>query len=167
MREIAEGDVDLDERTVRVTGKGGHQRTLPLNDRVVSALRAYRTARGMLMPDDAFFQSRSRKPLSRGAIYERVRKYARQVRIAKRVSPHRIRHSFATHLVRRGVDLVTLRDLLGHRLITSTQVYLHVTAEDLRHAAEAHPIQQLAPSIEHLLPKGKLPMQPAPRCRSA
>ncbi len=89
---------------------------------MVSALRAYRTARGMLMPDDAFFQSRSRKPLSRGAIYERVRKYARQVRIAKRVSPHRIRHSFATHLVRRG----------GRRKVSDTITTAHALPPPVR-----------------------------------
>jgi hypothetical protein len=60
------------------------------------------------------------------------------------------------------VDLVTIRDLLGHRLITSTQIYLHVTAEDLREAANAHPISRLAPRVEHLLPNVKLPFQPPP-----
>ena len=167
--QLTEGDVDLDEQTVRVTGKGGHQRTLPLNAKVTAALRTYRQVRGMVLPECAFFQSRSKKALTRNAIYDRVRKYALAAKIPKRVSPHRVRHSFATHLMRRGVDLVTLRDLLGHRQITSTQVYLHVTAEDLRHAADVHPIEQLAPTIEHLLPQGKLPFQPPParRCRSA
>jgi hypothetical protein len=58
---------------------------------------------------------------------------------------------------------VTIRVLLGHRLITSTQIYLHVTALDLRAAADAHPIRHLAPRVEHLLPDVRLPFQPPPR----
>lgn len=160
--QLSEGDLDLEHATVRVTGKGGHERTLPLNKQVVAAIKAYRAARGKVLPTAAAFQSRSKKPLSRGAIYERVRTYSRRAALSKRVSPHRIRHSFATHLVHSGVDLATLRDLLGHRQITSTQVYLHVTAEDMRHAAEAHPIERLAPTVEYLLPTAKLPYQPPP-----
>ena len=100
--------------------------------------------------------------MSRNAIYDRVRRSPRKAGIHKRVSPHRLRHTFATHRVKAGVNLVTIRDLLGHRLITSTQIYLHVTAEDLREAADAHPIRRRAPRVEHLLPNVKLPFQPAP-----
>jgi integrase len=71
------------------------------------------------------------------------------------------RHTFATHLVRAGVALVTIRDLLGHRLITSTQVYLHVTADDLRAAAARHPIAKLLNTVKHLFFDGPLPFQKA------
>ena len=100
--------------------------------------------------------------MTRGAVYERVKTYAQKSRIPKSVSPHKLRHTFATHLVKAGVGLVTIRDLLGHRLITSTQVYLHTTAQDLREAAAVHPIGQMAVSIEHLLPATKLPLQHPP-----
>ena len=159
---LREEDVDLNDATIRVTGKGGHERTLPLNDRVVEALRLYRQVRGAVKPSAEFFRSRWRGGLSRYAIYERVRRYAQQAGLHKTVSPHQLRHTFATHLVKAGVQLVTIRDLLGHRLITSTQIYLHVTAADLREAAAAHPIQRLAPLVEHLLPNVKLPFQPPP-----
>ena len=159
---LKEEDVDLDELTIRVVGKGGHQRTIPLNDRVAKALQTYRQARGLVLPGAAFFQGRSKKVMSRGAIYERVRKYARLCRIRKAVSPHRIRHTFATHLVREGVHLVTIRDLLGHRQLSSTQVYLHVTADDLREAAVRHPISRLVDTIADLLPDVKLPFQYPP-----
>ena len=122
----------------------------------------YRQARGAVPPRGAFFRSRTGKGMSRGAIYERVRTHARCARIGKRVSPHKLRHTFATHLVRADVSLVTIRDLLGHRLITSIQIYLHVTAQDLRAAAASHPIARLAPTVEFLLPNVKLPMQYAP-----
>lgn len=164
---LTEENVDLVANTIRVTGKGGHERTIPLNPKVTKSLKAYRQVRGEVKGSDAFFRTRSGKAMSRGAIYERVRTHARRARIGKRVSPHTLRHTFATHLVRAGEKLVTIRDLLGHRLITSTQVYLHVTAEDLRSAAANHPIARLAPTVEFLLPKVKLPMQYAPQRRGA
>ena len=156
---MSEADVDLQNATIRVTGKGGHQRTIPLNQEVVRALAQYRSARGRNHPDAAFFRGRGGRGLTRNAIYERVRKHAQKARIDKRVSPHRMRHTFATHLVRRGVGLVTIRDLLGHRCISSTQVYLHTTAEDLRRAAALHPVEKLVARIEDLLPNVKVPLQ--------
>lgn len=84
---------------------------------------------------------------------------ARKARIDKHVSPHRLRHTFATHLVRKGVQLVTIRDLLGHRCISSTQIYLHTTAEDLRRAAQVHPVEKLVEQVQGLLPNVKLPFQ--------
>jgi integrase/recombinase XerD len=163
---LAEEDVDLFSDTIRVIGKGGHERAIPLNPKVADSLRAYRQARGEVSPREAFFRSRSGKAMSRGAIYERVRTHARRARISKRVSPHTLRHTFASHLVRVGERLVTIRDLLGHRLITSTQVYIHVTGEDLRSAMNNHPISRLAPTVEFLLPNVKLPLQYAPQRRN-
>jgi len=160
---LRERDVDLQQETVQVTGKGGHQRTIPLNARVVKALAVYRQARGPLFPTLSFFQSRHKRAMSRNAIYQRVRWHAERCKIHKTVSPHRLRHTFATHLVRANVRLVTIRDLLGHRQITSTQVYLHVTALDLREAADRHPIGRLVDTIEQLLPDVRLPFQHPPR----
>lgn len=152
-------DIDWEERSIHVIGKGGHERIVPLNDEVVHILKQYRTARGPLKEDEPFFRSREGGALSRNAIYERVRTNGRKARIEKRVSPHRLRHTFATHLIRKGVGLVTVRDLLGHRLITSTQIYIHLTAQDLRHAADRHPIAHLIKRVEDLLPNVKLPFQ--------
>jgi integrase/recombinase XerD len=156
---LREQDIDWEERTIRVTGKGGHERTLPLNEEVVHVLRQYRLARGGAKAQEPFFRSREGRALSRNAIYERVRQSARRARIGQRVSPHRLRHTFATHLVQAGVGLVTLRDLLGHRQITSTQIYIHLTAQDLRRAAEQHPVGKLIKRMEELLPNLKLPFQ--------
>lgn len=162
---LLEEDVDLDQRLIRVRGKGGHERTVPLNQQVVTALQAYRRLRLPVKPQDAFFQSRLGGPMGRGAVYDRVKTYARGAHIPKRVSPHRLRHTFATHLVKAGVGLVTIRDLLGHRLITSTQIYLHVTAKDLRQAADDHPIKDLTGFVNQLLPEVKLPFQHPPKRR--
>lgn len=156
---LREADVDLALQTVTVQGKGGHQRAIPLNTAVSGALRTYRAVRGPVAPHAAFFRSRRGRGISRWLVYERVRTYAQRARIAQRVSPHRLRHTFATHLMRAGVGLVTLRDLLGHRQITSTQLYLHVTAQDLREAADKHPIARLVGTVASFLPDVKLPFQ--------
>ena len=156
---LAEQDIHWEEGLIRVVGKGGHERTVPLNEEVLHVLRQYRLARGGAKPQEPFFRSREGRALSRNAIYERVRLNARKARIAKRVSPHRLRHTFATHLVQEGVGLVTLRDLLGHRQVTSTQIYIHLTAQDLRKAADKHPVSKLIKRMEELLPHLKLPFQ--------
>jgi site-specific recombinase XerD len=156
---LRSGQVDLVRLTITVLGKGGHERAIPLNPQLAEVLRHYVHARGPALPTAPFFRSRFGRSLSRGSIYERVRTWGQRSRVGITLSPHRLRHTFATHLVRAGVGIVTIRDLLGHRLITSTQIYLHVTAEDLRHAAARHPIGQLLATVEHLLPSAKLPFQ--------
>lgn len=162
---LSSGQVDLARLTITVLGKGGHERSIPLNPQLAEVLQTYRHARGPALPHAPFFRSRFGRPLSRGAVYERVRTWGQRARVGIPLSPHRMRHTFATHLVRAGVGLVTIRDLLGHRQITSTQIYLHVTADDLRHAATLHPIGALLATVEHLLPTTALPFQ-RPRSRS-
>jgi integrase/recombinase XerD len=164
---LKEGDVDLSECTVRVCGKGGHERVLPMQKRVADAMRAYRGARGMRASSAPFFLSRAGKAMSRGAIYERVRTIARRAGIERPASPHQLRHTFATHLVKTGTDIATIRDYLGHRCVSSTQIYLHVTAHDLKEAAASHPIGRLAPIVESIVPKTKLPFQLPPSRRRA
>ena len=156
---LREADVDLEDDLVRVVGKGGRERAVPLNPEVARALQQYRAVRGRATPASPFFRSRRGGPMSRNAIYERVRSHGQRAGIARRVSPHRLRHTFATHLVKRGVQLVTIRDLLGHRCITSTQIYLHTTAEDLRRAANLHPVESLVERVAGLLPNVRVPFQ--------
>ena len=150
---LRNGQVDLTQLTISVQGKGGHERVIPLNPELTEVLRAY------VQAPAPFFRSRFGRSLSRGSIYERVRTWGQRSRVGFPLSPHRLRHTFATHLVRAGVGLVTIRDLLGHRLITSTQIYLHVTADDLRAAAARHPISTLLSTVKHLLAVGPLPFQ--------
>jgi site-specific recombinase XerD len=155
------GQVDLTRLAITVCGKGGHERSIPLNPQLAEVLQLYADARGLALPTAPFFRSRFGRSLSRGAVYERVRTWGQRSRVGIPLCPHRMRHTFATHLVRAGVGLVTIRDLLGHRQITSTQIYLHVTAEDLRSAAALHPIGSLLSTVSHLLPAGRLPFQRA------
>lgn len=156
---LAEQDINWEGRTIRVMGKGGHERSVPLNEEVLHIMKQYRLARGGVKATEPFFRSREGRSLSRNAIYERVRSHARRAHIPHRVSPHQLRHTFATHLVQEGVGLVTLRDLLGHQQITSTQIYIHLTAQDLRQATDKHPVSKLIKRVEELLPHLKLPIQ--------
>lgn len=159
--------VDLKQLTITVQGKGGHQRAIPLSPELAEVLRVYMQARGHALPAAPFFRSRFGRALSRGSIYERVRSWGQRSRVGFPLSPHRLRHTFATHLVRAGVGLVTIRNLLGHRLITSTQIYLHVTADDLRAAISRHPISRLLDTVKHFFGSGPLPFQkPRALCSS-
>lgn len=164
---LKESSVDFEARTIVVTGKGGHQRTVPLNAGVLEALERYREARGRVGLDQPFFRTRRKRGASRGVIYNRVRRFVRLARIQKRVTPHTLRHTFATHLVRLGEKLIVIRDLLGHRQLSSTQVYLHMTGEDLRNAVDRHPVGKLLDSLGDLLPGVKLPLQFPPGTRFA
>jgi integrase/recombinase XerD len=157
--ELTEENVDFENQTIRVMGKGGNERCIPLNKEVVVVLRQYQTSRAPVGRKEAFFRSRGGRGLSRNAIYERVHRYGRRAKIDKVLSPHRLRHTFATHLMKAGERLSTVQELLGHRCITSTQIYLHTTAEDLRSAALKHPVEHLISRIADLLPNVKLPFQ--------
>ena len=164
---LREHDVHIDERIIRVIGKGGDQRTLPLNDDVATTLDQYRAVRGKVNPITYFFKSRKNHGMARNTIYMRVKKYSQMSHIKKNVSPHTLRHTFATHLVKQGENLIVIRDLLGHRQLSSTQVYLHMTAEDIREAINRHPIKNLLDSIKDFLPDFKLPFQYPPGTRFA
>lgn len=164
---LRNGGVNLTQLTITVQGKGGHERAIAISPELAAVLRNYVQVRGPAIPAAPFFRSRFGRTLSRGSVYERVRTWGQRSRVGFPLSPHRLRHTCATHLARAGVGLVTIRDLLGHRLITSTQIYLHVTADDLRAAAARHPISTLLNTVKHLFPSGPLPFQKArPLCCS-
>ena len=160
---LREGDVDLVEKTIVVTGKGGHQRKIRMNESACRAMSAYRNVRGLSLPHRHFFISMRGRGMSRNAIYERVRTTAIKAGINKPVSPHWLRHTCATDLVRAGVNVVVVQELLGHRHIASTQVYFHVSGESLAHAAEQHPINRFSDLIDELLPGVMLPFRHRPR----
>jgi len=137
------GDVDLDREVVRCLGKGNKPRLVPVGSRAVTALLAYqrrgRPALTRRRMSPALFVSR-RGRLTRQAFWQIVRRYARVAGITKRLTPHVLRHSFATHLLEGGADLRAVQEMLGHASIATTQVYTHLTREHLRTVyARAHP----------------------------
>jgi integrase/recombinase XerC/integrase/recombinase XerD len=139
------GDVDFDSETVRVTGKGQKTRILPVGEPAQRALRRYlETARPALddarRADPALFISRRGRRLSPSDVRRRLAKWVREAAVAGRVSPHTLRHSFATHMLEGGADLRSIQELLGHASVGTTQIYTRVEPSRLRREyAKAHP----------------------------
>ena len=130
-------DVNLDYAYVRCFGKGSKERIVPIGQQAIAALRAYlETARPTLAPEgggvDILFLSRKRTPLRRESIWRVVKKYVTLLGLKRSVSPHTLRHSFATHLLERGADLRSVQEMLGHADISTTQRYTHVDQERLK-----------------------------------
>jgi site-specific recombinase XerD len=132
-------DVDLAERTIRVTGKGNKQRTVVINHAAADAIDAYLRKRPN-SPDESLFLGRGGKGLTPKHVWYIFREIRRVSGIQKHASPHTLRHSFATHLVENGVDLETVRELLGHESLATTGIYLQLAMGHKRRAYdEAHP----------------------------
>jgi integrase/recombinase XerD len=138
-------DLDLAERTVLLRGKGGKQRLVPLGTFAAKALTAYLVrvrpelaARGRGTPK-VFLNARG-GPLSRQSAWTVLRSCSDKAGLAADVSPHTLRHSFATHLMEGGADVRVVQELLGHASVTTTQIYTLVTVDQLREIyATAHP----------------------------
>jgi integrase/recombinase XerD len=143
-------DVDLDEGLLCARGKGSKERIVPIGRQAVSALRAYcRAGRPVLIashphaparPEARLFLNNRGSGLTRQGLYKIVQGHARGAGLEERMSPHTLRHSFATHLLAGGCDLRSLQEMLGHADLATTQVYTHLSAERLKHAYfNAHP----------------------------
>ncbi len=136
------GDVDLESELVRVLGKGSKERVVPVGSYAVRTLQAYLTLGRprLARRSAALFVSRLGRRLSRQWVWRCLRRYARAAGISRPVTPHMLRHSFATHLLEGGADLRSVQELLGHASIATTQVYTHVARQHLRQAFDrAHP----------------------------
>jgi site-specific recombinase XerD len=139
-------DVDLDEGIVRVLGKGNKQRLCMLGSPAQKALAAWLPVRRQLVLQNrrrdpgALFLNRRGQPLSVRWMFASVVARARAAQIATRLTPHGLRHSFATHLLDRGADLRTVQELLGHERLVTTEIYTHVSIGRLREVYEhSHP----------------------------
>ncbi|HEX6665636.1 MAG TPA: tyrosine recombinase XerC [Solirubrobacterales bacterium] len=138
------GSVDFESEQVRVLGKGGKERILPVGEPAQRALRRYldrgRHALSADPREQALFLSKSGRRLSNSDVTRRLGLWTREAALAAGVSPHALRHSFATHLLEGGADLRTIQELLGHASISTTQVYTRVDAARLRDSyAASHP----------------------------
>ena len=138
------GDIDLSEGFVRCMGKGSKERVVPMGEIAVAALRTYLdTARPRMVADQhekAVFVNHHGKRLTRQGFWKIVKKYAAQAQIRKEITPHTLRHSFATHLLENGADIRAVQEMLGHADISTTQIYTHVTKERLKGVyAKSHP----------------------------
>lgn len=141
---LDEGALDFETEQLRVLGKGSKERILPVGEPAQRALRSYMEhGRRALATDPrqpALFLSKSGRRLSNSDVTRRLGLWTREAAIAAGVSPHSLRHSFATHLLEGGADLRTIQELLGHASISTTQVYTRVDAARLRDTyADSHP----------------------------
>lgn len=134
--------VNLRLECLRIVGKGNRERLVPLGEQATDWLCQYlRKIRPLLLEgcnsQDLFLTQRG-KAMTRQAFWYRLKRYAAQVTITKSISPHTIRHAFATHLVNHGADLRVVQLLLGHRDLSTTQIYTHVARERLKILHEKH-----------------------------
>ena len=131
-------DIDPVNDSVRVTGKGSKDRLVPVGAHAIAALQKYRFAASV--HEGPLFLSKLRKRLSKRSLNSVLKRYLALSSIPFNVTPHKFRHSFATHLLDHGADLRSVQALLGHSSLSTTQIYTHVTKERLREAYEsAHP----------------------------
>jgi integrase/recombinase XerD len=137
-------ELDLGEGVLRASGKGSKERLVPIGSKAVQALADY-LHRGRpqlvgLREESRVFVNRRGQGLTRQGLYKIVQRHARSAGLASKMSPHTLRHTFATHLLAGGCDLRSLQEMLGHADIATTQIYTHLSAERLRDVYfEAHP----------------------------
>ena len=131
-------DLDLYTESVRVLGKGRKERVCPVGAPAIEAVARYRTAANVNA--GPLFINKSRRRISARSLWLVLKRYLRHTSIPISLSPHKLRHSFATHLLDGGADLRSVQALLGHASLSTTQIYTHVTVERLKKAyADAHP----------------------------
>ena len=133
-------DVDFFNGIVKVFGKGAKERLVPVTDAALDAIRTYLAARPHPQPQDPLFLNKNGKRLTGDGLAYIFRNTAIASHLARKVTPHSLRHSFATHLLNNGCDLRSLQEMLGHKSLAATQVYTHVSLEKLKSVYDhAHP----------------------------
>ena len=131
-------DVDTFSESVRVLGKGRKERIVPVGSLALEAIQKYRQAAGVHA--GPLFINKSRRRLSTRSVWLSLKRYLAFAEIPQNISPHKLRHSFATHLLDAGADLRSVQTLLGHASLSTTQIYTHVSVERLKKAYnDAHP----------------------------
>lgn len=139
------GDVEFEGRTIRVRGKGKKQRTTPIGPTALAAVQKYlqlrrADARSANFDQQALFLNKHGRRLSTRSVRRKLDKYLVQAGLDPSISPHTLRHSFATHMLANGADLRSVQELLGHQSISTTQIYTHLTTPRLKQAYDdAHP----------------------------
>lgn len=138
-------DLFFEEGFIRVIGKGNKQRFVPVNDHIIGLIDNYRNlVRTSLAVDkefeDTLFLNRRGRQISRNMVFMILKDLVQKAGIKKKVSPHTLRHSFATHLLENGADLRAIQQMLGHESITTTEIYMHVDRAHLKKVMEKfHP----------------------------
>jgi len=135
-------NIDFISGTVKVMGKGKKERLAPIGDKALKAIRSYLDKRGpgKLREKRAVFLNKNSTRLTDRSVRRMLNKYIRRLSFREGISPHTLRHSFATHLLNRGADLRSVQELLGHMNLSTTQIYTHVTTKRLKEVyKKSHP----------------------------
>ena len=136
------GQVNMNQGVIRVLGKGNRERLIPLGEEAVRWLRAFiGGARADILLDrstDFLFPTRRGDRMTRQAFWHIIKRYARKASVDRDLSPHTLRHAFATHLLNHGADLRVVQMLLGHSDLSTTQIYTHVARERLKELHTGH-----------------------------
>lgn len=131
------GIYDVDDEFIRVFGKGRKERVVPIGKRAIEAIDHYLTLYRCQFDSEKeqhLFLSRTGKPLERTAVWKIIKNYAKGIGSQKNISPHTLRHSFATHLLDNGADLRIIQEMMGHSNISSTDRYMHVSRSHIQSA---------------------------------
>lgn len=135
-------DVNLEAGFVRLVGKGSKERVVPMGDKAMDAVRAFLSGgRDRLLgrrSSSHLFVNRTGRPLTRQGFWKLIKRYGRAAGIRRSITPHGLRHAFASHLLEGGADLRSVQIMLGHEDISTTQIYTHVTRERLKKIHEMH-----------------------------
>ena len=137
---VKRGDVDLKLNIVTVMGKGGKQRKIPFGEYASDYIAKYINdvrSKNINSKSSYLFLSKYGEPLSRQYFFKQIKKYAMIAGIKENISPHTLRHCFATHLLNNGADLRVVQEMLGHSNIATTQIYTHVTSKRIVEAYNA------------------------------
>ena len=143
---LRDGDLDESEQIIRVRGKGRKERISPLGSYAIKAIKRYRSKRTRHPQTESLgrkasvFVNRFGRILTTRSVGRMLEKHIATAGLDSRISPHSLRHSFATHLLDRGADIRSVQELLGHKSLATTQIYTHVSTANLRQVYErAHP----------------------------
>ena len=130
-------DIDLNRSIAKVMGKGSKERLIPFGEKAHDALNLYLSSREISSSKEIFLSNRGSK-LSRVAFWQRIKIYLKKENLKASISPHTLRHAFATHLLNRGADLRSVQLLLGHSDLSTTQIYTHIAKQRLSDVLKKH-----------------------------
>ena len=130
-------DIDFNRSVLKVFGKGSKERLVPYGEKAAEALRIYLEDRKKLDYKDVFLSNRGTR-ITRGAFWQRIKIYIKRENLKSSISPHTLRHAFATHLLNRGADLRSVQILLGHSDLSTTQIYTHIAKKRLGEILKKH-----------------------------
>ena len=130
-------DIDFNRSVLKVFGKGSKERLVPYGEKAAEALRIYLEDRKKLDSKDVFLSNRGTR-ITRGAFWQRIKIYIKRENLKASISPHTLRHAFATHLLNRGADLRSVQILLGHSDLSTTQIYTHIAKKRLGEILKKH-----------------------------